>query len=415
MVQAGRRPDRRGRGALRGLDRQGRLRGAVAGVRAPHRDPGARGRHRRRRHRASPWSATQRRPGGGAGTGRRGSRRPSRPPAPAPAPAPRPLRRPLPRPRLLRLRLRPRRPAPAAPAPRRRAGEALRACCCRRSCAGWSTSTASTPRPITGTGRRAHHPGRRRAGHPVRRGPGPHGRGAGRRARRPLRPPAAAAALRPRRRAAPAPRSRHRRHRRAAQQHPAPHRRAHGDVEGRRRRTPTRSSRSTTRTSSGCVGATATSFEGQEGFSLTYLPFISRAVIDALRDFPHMNATRGRRRARRAQLREPRRSPSTSTSRACWPRSIHEADDKRLRAIARDINDLATRARTKKLSADDITGGTFTLSNSGSFGTLPGAADHQPAAGRDPLHRRRAPQAGGGHRRRRHRGHRHPLGRPARP
>ena len=48
---------------------------------------------------------------------------------------------------------------------------------------------------------------------------------------------------------------------------------------------------------------------------------------------------------------------------------VHEADDKRLRAIARDINDLATRARTKKLSADDITGGTFTLSNSGSFGS----------------------------------------------
>ena len=48
---------------------------------------------------------------------------------------------------------------------------------------------------------------------------------------------------------------------------------------------------------------------------------------------------------------------------------MHEADDKRLRAIARDIDDLAHRARTKGLSADDITGGTFTLSNSGSFGS----------------------------------------------
>ena len=48
---------------------------------------------------------------------------------------------------------------------------------------------------------------------------------------------------------------------------------------------------------------------------------------------------------------------------------IHGADDMRLRAIARSINDLADRARTKKLSADDITGGTFTISNSGSFGT----------------------------------------------
>ena len=45
-------------------------------------------------------------------------------------------------------------------------------------------------------------------------------------------------------------------------------------------------------------------------------------------------------------------------------------DDKRLRAVARDIHDLATRARTKQLSADDITGGTFTISNSGPFGTF---------------------------------------------
>jgi 2-oxoglutarate dehydrogenase E2 component (dihydrolipoamide succinyltransferase) len=48
---------------------------------------------------------------------------------------------------------------------------------------------------------------------------------------------------------------------------------------------------------------------------------------------------------------------------------IHGADDMRLRAIARSVDDLATRARTKKLSADDITDGTFTISNSGSFGT----------------------------------------------
>lgn len=46
------------------------------------------------------------------------------------------------------------------------------------------------------------------------------------------------------------------------------------------------------------------------------------------------------------------------------------ADSKRLRAIAREINDLATRARSKRLSPDDLSGGTFTISNSGSYGTL---------------------------------------------
>ena len=44
---------------------------------------------------------------------------------------------------------------------------------------------------------------------------------------------------------------------------------------------------------------------------------------------------------------------------------IHNADGKRLRAIAREIADLAERARTKKLSADDISGGTFTITNIG--------------------------------------------------
>ena len=49
---------------------------------------------------------------------------------------------------------------------------------------------------------------------------------------------------------------------------------------------------------------------------------------------------------------------------------VRSADAKRLRAIAREINDLATRARGRKLSPDEIQGGTFTLSNNGSAGAL---------------------------------------------
>ena len=47
---------------------------------------------------------------------------------------------------------------------------------------------------------------------------------------------------------------------------------------------------------------------------------------------------------------------------------VRDADGKRMRAIARDIADRASRARTKKLTPDDITGGTFTLSNAGPYG-----------------------------------------------
>ena len=49
---------------------------------------------------------------------------------------------------------------------------------------------------------------------------------------------------------------------------------------------------------------------------------------------------------------------------------IHDAQDKRLRAIAREMSDLANRARTKKLSADDISGGTVTITNAGGAGTF---------------------------------------------
>jgi 2-oxoglutarate dehydrogenase E2 component (dihydrolipoamide succinyltransferase) len=110
------------------------------------------------------------------------------------------------------------------------------------------------------------------------------------------------------------------------------------------------------------------SFRDQEGFSLTYLPFISRAVIDALRDFPHMNASVGDGELVVHNYVNLSVAVDLDFEGLLAP-VIHEADDKRLRALARDINDLATRARTKKLSADDITGGTFTLSNSGSFGS----------------------------------------------
>ena len=110
-------------------------------------------------------------------------------------------------------------------------------------------------------------------------------------------------------------------------------------------------------------------FKAAEGFSLTYLPFISRAVIDALRDFPHLNATVGDGELVVHNYVNLAIAVDLDFEGLLAP-VIHDADDKRLRAIAREISDLATRARTKKLSADDITGGTFTISNSGPFGTF---------------------------------------------
>jgi len=107
----------------------------------------------------------------------------------------------------------------------------------------------------------------------------------------------------------------------------------------------------------------------REGFTLTYLPFISRAVIDAIEDFPHVNASVGDDELivhRRVHLGI---AVDLSFQGLLAP-VIHDADGKRLRAIARDISDLAARARAKKLSADEIQGGTFTITNPGGYGTL---------------------------------------------
>jgi 2-oxoglutarate dehydrogenase E2 component (dihydrolipoamide succinyltransferase) len=105
-----------------------------------------------------------------------------------------------------------------------------------------------------------------------------------------------------------------------------------------------------------------------EGFGLTYLPFIARAVIDAVRDFPHINATVSDGELVVHNYVNLAVAVDLDFEGLLAP-VVHEADDLRLRAIARAVNDLAQRARTKQLSVDDITGGTFTISNSGSFGS----------------------------------------------
>jgi pyruvate dehydrogenase E2 component (dihydrolipoamide acetyltransferase) len=106
-----------------------------------------------------------------------------------------------------------------------------------------------------------------------------------------------------------------------------------------------------------------------EGFPLTYLPFISRATIDALREFPHMNASVAEEQLVVHNYVNLAIAVDLDFEGLLAP-VVQDADDKRLRAIARQIDDLAQRARTKKLSVDDITGGTFTISNSGSFGSF---------------------------------------------
>ena len=111
------------------------------------------------------------------------------------------------------------------------------------------------------------------------------------------------------------------------------------------------------------------SWKSGEGFSLTYLPFIARAVVDALADFPHVNSSIDGDNLVVHGYIDLGIAVDLDYQGLLVP-VVRSADTKRLRAIAREINDLATRARGRKLSPDEIQGGTFTLSNNGSAGAL---------------------------------------------
>ncbi len=110
-------------------------------------------------------------------------------------------------------------------------------------------------------------------------------------------------------------------------------------------------------------------FKAQEGYSLTYLPFVARAMIDAIAEFPHMNATVGEGELIVHTYVNLGVAVDLSYEGLIVP-VIHEAQDKRLRAIAHGVHDLADRARNKQLSADDISGGTVTITNLGASGTI---------------------------------------------
>ena len=108
-------------------------------------------------------------------------------------------------------------------------------------------------------------------------------------------------------------------------------------------------------------------FKAEEGMSLTYLPFVSRALIDALAEFPNVNASIGDDELVVHGDIHLGIAVDLDYEGLIVP-VVHDAQDKRLRAIARDIADVADRAHRKKLTADDITGGTVTITNVGFTG-----------------------------------------------
>jgi 2-oxoglutarate dehydrogenase E2 component (dihydrolipoamide succinyltransferase) len=110
-------------------------------------------------------------------------------------------------------------------------------------------------------------------------------------------------------------------------------------------------------------------FKAEEGVSLTYLPFVARALVDALADFPHVNASMGEEAELVVHGSVNLGIAVDLDHEGLIVPVVHEAQDRRLRALARDVADLASRAKSRKLAADDITGGTVTITNVGSTGS----------------------------------------------
>jgi 2-oxoglutarate dehydrogenase E2 component (dihydrolipoamide succinyltransferase) len=112
-------------------------------------------------------------------------------------------------------------------------------------------------------------------------------------------------------------------------------------------------------------------FKAKEGFSLTYMPFLCKAVCDTLLEMPVVNATFDEEH----QANLVKHYVNLGIAVALEGGGlivpvIHGADEKNLVGLARAVNDLAGRARTKKLTPDDLVGGTFTITNPGPFGSI---------------------------------------------
>jgi 2-oxoisovalerate dehydrogenase E2 component (dihydrolipoyl transacylase) len=109
-------------------------------------------------------------------------------------------------------------------------------------------------------------------------------------------------------------------------------------------------------------------FKGKEGYSLTFLPFFIKAVVEALKEFPQVNSMWAGDKI--IQKKDINISIAVATDDALFVPVIKNADEKSIKGIAREVVELAGKVRSGKLSGEDMKGGTFTVNNTGSFGSI---------------------------------------------
>jgi pyruvate dehydrogenase E2 component (dihydrolipoyllysine-residue acetyltransferase) len=112
----------------------------------------------------------------------------------------------------------------------------------------------------------------------------------------------------------------------------------------------------------------AAEFERRNGLKLTYTPFFVRAAVEAIKEFPILNSSvEGTAIVYR---RDVNIGVAVALETGLIVPVIRNADEKNFLGIARAVQDLAERARTKRLSVEEVQAGTFTITNPGVFGSL---------------------------------------------
>jgi 2-oxoisovalerate dehydrogenase E2 component (dihydrolipoyl transacylase) len=109
-------------------------------------------------------------------------------------------------------------------------------------------------------------------------------------------------------------------------------------------------------------------FKKKEGFNLTFFAFFVKAVAQALKEFPQINSMWAGDKI--IQKKDINISIAVATDDALFVPVIKNADEKTIKGIGREINELAQKVRTGKLRSEEMQGGTFTVNNTGSFGSV---------------------------------------------
>jgi 2-oxoglutarate dehydrogenase E2 component (dihydrolipoamide succinyltransferase) len=111
-------------------------------------------------------------------------------------------------------------------------------------------------------------------------------------------------------------------------------------------------------------------FEQREGTKLTFLPFFAKAAVEALKQHPVLNASIDEEKKEIVYHGAEHLGIAIDTERGLLNAVIANAGDLNLAGLSHKIGDLAARARSNKLTPDELTGGTFSLTNLGSNGAL---------------------------------------------